>query len=125
MKTTITVVQVLLGLFLLYASLTYFFEIEKQPAPPSNEMKVVMAGLVASGFLLPLVKIIELIVGISLISNRYVTLSSLVLFPVSFTILLLNIFLMPENIIMGLILFLGNLLLIYVYRANYKSIFRP
>jgi hypothetical protein len=122
MKIATIIVRVLLGLFLLFASLSYFFKFGEQPTP-TGEMAVVMTGFMATKYLFPLAKVVELLSGLSYVSGKFMKLFNLVLLPVSVNILLINAFLAPENLPVALVLFVGNLFLIYTNWNSYKGIF--
>lgn len=121
MRLATIIIRILLGLFLLFASITYFFPIGEQPAPTGN-MVTVFTGFMATKYLMPLAKAVELLVGLSYVTGKFVKLFNLVLLPVSLNILLLNIFPSQEALPIALILFLGNLFLIYSNWNSYKEI---
>jgi putative oxidoreductase len=122
MKIATIIVRVLLGLFLLFASLSYFFKFGEQPTP-TGEMAVVMSGFMATKYLFPLAKVVELLSGLSYVSGKFMKLFNLVLLPVSVNILFINAFLAPENLPVSLVLLVGNLFLIYTNWNSYKGIF--
>ncbi|WP_296682178.1 DoxX family protein [Flavobacterium sp.] len=122
MKIATIIIRVLLGLFLLFASLSYFFKFGEQPTP-TGEMAVVMSGFMATKYLFPLAKMVELLSGLSYVSGKFMKLFNLVLLPVSVNILFINAFLAPENLPVALFLLIGNLFLIYTNWETYKGIF--
>lgn len=122
MNIATIIIRSLIGLLLLFASITYFFDLIKQPEL-TGDFKTFQDGLVASVYLMPLAKAVELICGLSYATNRYVTLTNLVLLPVTLNILLINVFLAPDGIPIALPLFLGNVFMIYRHWNNYKSLF--
>jgi len=122
MKITTVIVRVLIGLLLLFASISFFLKLVPEPVT-TGDFKAFQVGLVASTYLMPLAKAIELICGLSYVVGRYVTLANIIVFPVTLNILLINFFLSPENLPIGIFVFAGNLFLIYRYWANYKSLF--
>ncbi len=123
MRIATIIIRILLGLFLLFASITYFFPMGEQPAP-TGDMATVFAGFMATKYLMPLAKSVELLVGLSYVSGKFVRLFNLVLLPVSLNILLLNIFPTKEALPIALVLFLGNLFLIYSHWSSYKDILK-
>ncbi|MBB1193889.1 DoxX family protein [Flavobacterium sp. SOK18b] len=124
MKIAILIFRSLLGILLLFASASYFLKLFPEPEVAGN-LKVFNDGIAASLYLLPLVKAIELICGLSYLSGKYVTLTNLVLLPVSFNILCINLFLAPEGLPIALFLFLGNVFLIGFHWKKYQSLFSP
>ncbi|QBZ98814.1 DoxX family protein [Flavobacterium sangjuense] len=124
MKITTIVIRVLIGLFLLFASVSYFLHLTPEPVT-TGDFKAFQLGLVASTYLMPLAKGVELLAGLSYVTGKYVTLANIVILPVTLNILLINYFLAPETLPIAIALFLANLFLIYRYWDNYKSVFTP
>ncbi len=123
MKIATIIVRTLIGLLMLFASLSYFFNFSEQPAATGN-LKAFMDGLMASGYLMPLAKSVELICGLSFITGKFMKISAIILVPITLNILLINVFLMPEGIPIATVLFLGNLFLIYRNWDSYKDLFK-
>lgn len=124
MKIATIIFRVLIGLFLLFASISYFFPMGEQPAP-TGDMVTVFAGFMATKYLMPLAKVVELLSGLSYVSGKFMKLFNLVLLPVSLNILLLNIFPTQEALPIAAVLFLGNLFFIYKDWDSYKEIVKP
>ncbi len=122
MKIATLIVRILVGGLMLFASLSYFFKFGEQPAPV-GDMKTVMDGFMASKYLLPLAKSVELIAGLTIISGKFMKIGAVILVPVTLNILLINVFMMPEGIPIASALFVGNLFLIYTNWDSYKGIF--
>ncbi|MDD5150049.1 MAG: DoxX family membrane protein [Flavobacterium sp.] len=112
MKITTLIVRLLIGLLLLFASLSYFFKFGEHPNPV-GDMKTVMDGFMATKYILPVAKSVELLCGLSFLTGKFIKISAIILVPISLNILLINVFLMPEGTPIAAALFLGNLFLIY------------
>ncbi|UPT70941.1 MAG: DoxX family protein [Flavobacterium sp. JAD_PAG50586_2] len=125
MKIATIIVRVLIGLLLLFASITYFFNIGPAQPAATEEFKAFSTGLITSVYIFPLAKAIEFLCGLSFLSGKYVTLANILILPITINILLINYFLSPENLPIAIAMFLGNLFLIYRYWNNYKSVFTP
>ncbi|MDQ6469051.1 MULTISPECIES: DoxX family membrane protein [unclassified Flavobacterium] len=123
MKIATIIVRVLIGLLLLFASISFFFHLMPAEPATNNDFKAFNTGLMASTYLMPLAKSIELLCGIAFVTGRYVTLANILILPITVNILFINYFLTPEGLPIAGLLFLGNLFLIYRYWDNYKSIF--
>lgn len=82
-----------------------------------------MEGLVASGYVLTVVKIFELLCGLAFVSGRYVALAVIVIFPIALNILLIHAFLLPDGLPVAIPLFVGILFLAYANREKYKFLF--
>ena len=124
MKITTIVIRVLIGLFLLFASISYFLHLMPEPVT-TGDFKAFQLGLVASTYLMPLAKAVELLAGLSYVTGKYVTLANIVVLPVTLNILLINYFLAPATLPIAIVLFLANVFLIYRYWDNYKTVFTP
>ncbi len=119
MKIAIIIVRVLLGLMFVFSSVVVLFKLFPQPEQ-HGDVKIFMEGINASHYLLPLIKIIELVCGIALISGFFVPLATVVIFPITVNILMFHAILAPEGLVMSIVLLLANLFLAYAYRNNYK-----
>ncbi len=122
MKIAVIIIRTLIGLLMLFASLSYFFKFSEQPLATGN-LKIFMDGIMASGYLMPLAKAVELICGLSFITGKFMKITAVILFPITLNILLINVFMMPEGIPIAAVLFIGNLFLIYCNWDSYKYLF--
>ena len=84
----------LLGLIFLVFGLNGFFNFLPQPPLPEAGLKFIM-GLVESGYMMPLVKGIEVVTGVALLAGIFVPLALLLLAPVVVNIFLFHAFLAP------------------------------
>ena len=124
MKIATIIVRVLIGLLLLFASVSFFLKLAPEPVVTGN-FKAFQIGLVASSYLIPLAKAVELLCGLSYVTGKYVTLANILILPITVNILFINYFMTPEGLPIAIPLFLGNLFLIYRYWDNYKTVFTP
>jgi len=122
MKIAIIIVRSLLGLMFLFSSISYFFDLIPMPQL-TGPMKVFTEGLAASGYIVTLVKGIELICGLLFITGRFVPLAAVVIFPIVVNIVLVHVFLAPEGLPVALFVLLSNLFLAFVYRSHYRGLF--
>jgi len=122
MKTATIIIRTLIGLLLLFVSIGYFLKLMPEPTNIGN-FKAFEVGLVPSTYLMPIAKSIELLCGLAFISDRYVTLASILILPIVLNILFLDYFLTPQALPISIFLFSGNFFLIYKHWDNYKSIF--
>ncbi|MGB4774479.1 MAG: DoxX family membrane protein [Daejeonella sp.] len=124
MKIAVLIIRILIGLLLVFSSVVVLFKLVPQPEQTGN-VKIFMAGMMASVYLFPLVKVIELICGIAFISGRFVPLATVVIFPITLNIFLFHAFLTPpQDMPVAVLLLLGNLFLAYYYRKNYEGLLR-
>jgi putative oxidoreductase len=121
MKFAVVVVRVVMGLLFLTASLAYFLKL--MPAGELSEnARLFMTGLFASIYVMPVVKTIELLCAIAFLSNRFVSLALIVIFPINLNIFLFHAFMAPEAMAVPALLFLGNVFLFFVHRKNYQPV---
>ena len=121
MKIATIIIRVLLGSLLLFTSISYFLTYGQQPAL-IGDLKAVFEGFKFTKYLLTLVKIVELLSGLSFLTGKFIKLFSLVFLPVSINILLINVFLVPTGLPIAMFVFLGNVFLIYRSWESYKGI---
>jgi hypothetical protein len=121
MKIAMIIVRTLVGLLLLFGSITYLFKLFPMPVA-QGDVKVYSDGL-AVVHLMTIVKVIELCCGIAFVTGRYVTLAVVVLFPILVNILLFHGIVAPAQIGGGAFVFAGDLFLAYYYRKNYVTLF--
>lgn len=123
MKIAAIIIRTMLGLLFLYTSISYFFHLSPEVAS-TGSFKAFQVGLIASMYLMPLAKAIELLCGLSFITGKYMTLANIMIFPVTLNILLINYFLTPDNLPIAIFVFLGNLFLVFTHWENYKGLFK-
>ncbi|WP_310556396.1 DoxX family membrane protein [Flavobacterium sp.] len=124
MKIATLVIRVLLGLLFIYASVSFFLKLTPEPET-TGAFKAFQVGIVASSYILPLAKALELLCGISFLVGKYVSLANIIILPVTLNILLINFYLTPETLALAIFIFLGNLFLIFSHWQNYKGVFTP
>ena len=64
MKIAIIIIRTLIGLMFLFTSISYFFNLMPEPVTTGN-FKAFQIGLVASTYLMPLAKTVELLCGLA------------------------------------------------------------
>jgi uncharacterized membrane protein YphA (DoxX/SURF4 family) len=115
------IIRILFGTLLVFASISYFFKLFPVPVL-EGQMKIFTDGIDASGYLMPLVKGIELICGILLIFDRFVTLATIIILPIVVNVLAVHIFLAPEGLPVAMFMAVANLLLVLRNRDRYKEL---
>jgi uncharacterized membrane protein YphA (DoxX/SURF4 family) len=119
-RTATTSARLLLGLVFFVCGLDGFLHFLPQPSgvPPENALLLAVAFM-KSGYLFPLIKGTEVLVGLSLLSNRLVPLALVVLAPVLLNIVAFHAFLAPEGLLLAVVLLALALLLAWSHRAAY------
>ena len=121
MKIAVIIIRILMGLLFLMGSVIFFLNLYPKPEL-TGSVKLFNDGVEASVYLMPLIKSVELIFSIAFLSGRFVTLATVVIFPITVNIMLFHSFLAPEGLPTGIFLLLGNLFLAYTYRRNYATL---
>jgi len=121
MKIAMIVIRTLMGLMFLFSSITYLFKLFTPP-PMTGNLKLFMDGVNAVVYLLPLIKVTELVCSIALLLGRFVPLAAVILFPIIINIVLVNYYLTPAALSVAIPLLLCDLFLAYYYRNNYKTL---
>ena len=121
MKKVIAIARIVMGAIFTLFSLMYFFNMmpAKEMSGPSAAF---MTGLFSSGYMLTLIKAIELICGIALITGQFVPLATVVIFPITLNIFLYHAFLDPGTLFISILLLALNLLVAYGYKERYQPV---
>lgn len=119
MKKATVIARILLGAVFTLFSLMYFFQL--MPAKEMHGPAVTfMTGLFSSGYMMNLVKAIELICGIALLTGQFVALSTVVIFPITLNIFLYHAFLEPTTVVISIVLLALNLFIAYTNKERYQ-----
>ena len=121
MKTAVLIVRILMGLLFAFASLAYFLKFVQEP-PTTGDVKIFNDGITASVYLMPTVKIFEIICAIAFLTGRFVPLATVMIFPIALNILLFHAFLEPSGLPVAIFVIAGNLFLAYYHREKYKRL---
>ncbi len=121
MKIAVIIVRVLMGLLFLFASISVLFNLVPQPEL-TGKTKTFMDGVNASGYLLQLIKITELICGIAFVTGYFVPLATVVIAPIIVNIFLFHVFVDTSGLPVGIFLVLANAFLAYANWEKYKPL---
>ncbi|MDN5201527.1 DoxX family membrane protein [Fulvivirgaceae bacterium BMA10] len=122
MKSKITLVaRILLGLMLLLFGLNKFFQF-MPPFEMTGAPKDFMDALVASGYIMTVVAIVEVGTGLLLVINKYVPLALLLLAPITVNIILFHVFLDIATIGGGLIIAILQVYLLFAYKEKFSGV---
>ncbi len=123
MNSTFTkILRFLLALILLVFGLNKFILFMPMPELPEHASEF-MGSLKATGYVLQVVGVIEIIVGLLLLLNKWVAFALLVLVPISVNIVLYHLFLDIPSIAGALLVAVINIILIYKYWPRYTPLF--
>lgn len=114
------VLRILLGLFVLVFGLNKFLHFI-----PMEEMSAdagAYFGALVNSKTLTLVALVEIAAGLALIFNKFGALLALILMSISVNAVLFHATLAPESIVGAIVLLILNVLVLYGYKDQYKSL---
>lgn len=123
MKILIIIVRTLMGLLFLFASIAVLFNLVPQPEQTGN-VKLFMEGIVATGYLLPFIKITELVCGLAFVTGYFVPLAAVVIAPVILNIFFFHLYVDQSGMPVAIFLLAANLLLGYAHWEKFKPLFK-
>jgi hypothetical protein len=91
---------------------------------PTGNMLTFMNGIMAAKYLMPLAKAVELIVGVSLLSGKFMKVTLLALLPISINIFLIHTVTQVSEVPVAVFVLCANLFLIYAHWDSYKVLFK-
>ena len=115
-----TVARVLMGLIFLLMGLNGFFFFLPQPATLPAGVVALSTAFMQSGYLFQLIMGTQVVVGVLLLSNRFVPLALAVIAPVIVNIISYHIFLWPASIGLPLLVLALEIYLAWAYRAAFR-----
>ena len=119
MKIAVVIVRTLMGALFLFASIVVLFNLMPQPEQTGN-VKIFMDGMIATGYLLPLIKITELLCGLAFVSGFFVPLASVVIAPIIVNIFFFHALVDTSGLPVAVFLVLANSFLGYANWNKYK-----
>jgi len=116
------IVQVIAGLLLITFGLNKFLHFIAMPMP-SVEMKMFMKALHETGYIFPIIAILEILSGLSFIVNKYTAFTVLLIIPVMLNAFLAHAFLDPSGIAASLFIMIALMAILFKNKSSYKMIF--
>jgi uncharacterized membrane protein YphA (DoxX/SURF4 family) len=121
MKFAVIGARVLLGLIFVVFGLNGFFHFI--PTPEMNEAAgSLMGAFMATGYFLMVVKVVEVVSGLMILSGRFLPLGLILLAPVSVNILLFHLFLDQGGLPMAIFIVAMQLFLAWAYRESFSGV---
>ena len=114
------VLRILLALILLVFGANKFLNFISMDAPPEGSF---MAALIATGFMMPLIGLSEVIPGLLLLINKWKGLALVWLVPISVNIVLFHIVFDISTIAPAALVAILNAVLIYANWKKFKTLF--
>jgi uncharacterized membrane protein YphA (DoxX/SURF4 family) len=115
--------RIILGLIFVVFGLNGFFNFIPVPPPPEAGAKF-LGALFETGYMFPMIKGIEVIAGLLLLSNLFVPLALLLLAPIIVNIFMYHLMLAPAGLALPLVVVALALFLGHQYRAEYRSVLK-
>jgi len=117
-------IRILAGLMLVvFGSNKFLGFIEMQPG--SLEMGAFMMALFGTGYLMKLVAIVEILAGLSFLTNKYTALMAVILMPVMLNAFLAHLFLDQAGIGGAAMILIFTVLIMIDNKDKYKAILQP
>lgn len=117
-KLVPTAARLFLGLVFTVFGLNFFLHF--LPTPPQPPRALAFAGaLFGSGYLFPLLKSVEVVTGLLLLSGLFVPLALALLAPVVVNIVAFHLFLAPAGLPIPLAVLAAEIYLAWTYRAAF------
>jgi hypothetical protein len=95
-----------------------------EPPPVLAKAEPLRNAIFASGYVIPAILVVYFLSGASFVSNRFVPLASIILFPVSLNILLFHAMLnpTPRSLTIASALFAANIYMLFHARAAFRPL---
>ena len=123
MKILANILRLLMGLLFVFGSLAVLFNLAPKPELTGNA-KLYMEGMEATGYLMYLIKITELICGLAFLTGYFVPLASIIISPVIINIFLFQLFVDPSTLPMGIFLVVANIFQAYIHWDKFKLVLK-
>jgi len=118
------VIRILVGLLLLVGGLNKFLAF--MPNPPHNEAGAAFMGaLAATGYMFPIIALVEIFAGAAFVAGRFVALAAVVLAPVALNIVLFHAVLEPSGAAPGYFVGAACVYLLAVNLPKYQDMLMP
>jgi len=118
-----TVLRYFLGIAMAFFGLNGFLQFMNPPQLSQAGLDFFIA-IVNTGYLSQFINIIFIVVSIMLLSNKYVPLSLVLLFPIMLNVVLFHLFLDVASGMAGFIVFIVNIYLMMVHSDSYRPLLK-
>ncbi|OGS70374.1 MAG: DoxX protein [Flavobacteria bacterium RIFCSPLOWO2_12_FULL_35_11] len=116
------ILRLLLGLILLVFGANKFLQFMPSPpmeGPPAD----FFSALFATGYMIPLIAVTEIVAGVLLLTNKWTGLALILAATISVNIVLFHLFLAPAGIAAAALVAVLNAVLIYANWKKFKTLF--
>ena len=124
-SVSVLVARIVLGLIFFVFGLNFFLHFIPNSSQPEGRAAAFLGGLFQSGYLFPLIKVIEVLAGGLLLAGFFVPLLLVILMPITVNIFLFHSFLEPGimPITISCLILVSQTWLAWNYREYYKQLF--
>lgn len=116
-------ISALMGLMMINSGMNKFLQYMPMPEMPMEAGKLMMAFM-ESGWLMPLIALVEIIGGALLIVPKLRALGAIMLLPITIGILAFHITLAPETVVISIVLFAINAWIIFENKNKYMPMIK-
>lgn len=117
-------IRILLGLGLVLFGSNKFIGFMPNP-PLSPEAAEFMGAMAKAGYILPIAGIVQILAGISFLTNKFVPLMAVILFPIMLNAFLFHAVLDPTGIAGAAVVTTLNVVLMFANKPAYEKILQP
>ena len=125
MKNFTTIIRILLGALILFSGANKFGHWLNASFMHDAMAWVIHLSDIGGGFIIYCIGLLEIIVGIALIVNKFVTLAAMALLPLMVSILIFHMFLDLKGIGIALIVLAMDIFMVYENRDKVSAMFQP
>jgi len=116
------ILRIVLGILLIIFGANKFLNFMPMP-PMEGDAATFMGGLAVSGYMFPLLGILEILIGILLILNKAVPFALILLAPLAVNMVLFHAAMAPAGIGAAALVFILNAYLMYANWDKFKGLF--
>ncbi|MBN2349871.1 MAG: DoxX family membrane protein [Bacteroidales bacterium] len=124
MKNATSVVRIVLGVLIVFSGANKFGDWLNAAYMKDAMQFVVELSNIGAGFVIKAIGLLEILIGLALLTNKFTILATLALIPLIIGILVFHIFLDLKGIGVAVIVFVMNIFLLYSYKDNVSAIFK-
>jgi uncharacterized membrane protein YphA (DoxX/SURF4 family) len=125
MNSTFTkILRIILGLGLLFFGLSKLFNFNFMPMHIyTGDAAIFIDSLSNTGYILKVVGTFEVLIGLLLVINKWVSFALILLAPISVNIFLFHLFMDTPGLILAMVVIVLNAILIYKHWKVYRPLF--
>jgi uncharacterized membrane protein YphA (DoxX/SURF4 family) len=121
MQKAVIAARVILGLIFAVFAANYFLHLFELP-PPNEQAGAFMGALAGTGYVFPVIKVVELVTGVLLIVGVLVPLALTLLAPIIVNIVLIHVLLDSGGLPLAILILILELFLAWAYRGSFSGV---